>query len=416
MKLGVIADDLTGAADTGVQFRKWGFSVGVQIGLDALGSGPQRAEIIVVDTESRFDPPEEAYAKVREAAENLVSAGVDRIYKKVDSTLRGNLGAELDAAMDASGADMAFMAPAYPANGRTTVDGHQLIHGAPIGETEYAREMGVKEAHITTLVGAQSRRKIGQIGLETVRKGVEALRSRVDALKGEGVEIIVFDAAAEKDLSVIAAGARDVRTISGSAGLASELPPGLGLRSFKPVLSICGSTRSLARLQSGALTERLGCSSVEVDAIRVIEGGDSRAAEVERCVREASDALRSGVDVLIASAPEEESAERTFSFGLSRGLGEAEVRSKIERALATIASAILEKAAVSGVVLTGGATALQVCKALKVVEAEILDEVQPGIPLLSIAGGLKAVTKAGGFGGEDSLVEAVKYLRRMSSS
>lgn len=414
MRLAVIADDLTGASDTGVQFRKWGLSVEVLIGLDALGDASRRAEIIVVDTESRADPPGRAYEKVKKAADELVSLGVDQIYKKVDSTLRGNLGAELDAVMDASGADLAFIAPAYPDNGRTTVNGYQLIHGIPVNETEYAPEIGVKEAHIPTLIGLQSRRKVGQIGIETVRKGVEALKSRVEDLKREGAEVIVFDAVAERDLAVVARGARDVKTLCGSAGLASELPPGLGLRSVKPVLAICGSTRSLARLQAKALSERLGCTTVKVNALRVIEGGASYEAEAERCIREASDALRAGTDVLVASAPDEDSAERTLSFGLGRGIGEAEVRSRIEEALAMITLAVLKGVDVSGLILTGGATALQVCKALKVEGVEILEEVQPGIPLLALTERLKAVTKAGGFGGEASFVEAVKYLRRVS--
>lgn len=414
LRLAVIADDLTGAADTGVQFRKWGLTVEVLIGLDALRDAFRRADIVVVDTECRADLTEEVYRKVKEAAERLVSLGAEQIYTKIDSTVRGNIGTQIEAVMDAVDAEMAFIAPAYPANGRTTVDGYQMIHGTPVDETEYAEEMAIKEGHVPTLIRLQSRRNIDQIGLETVRRGLGALNRQVGALRDEGVEVIVFDAVSERDLAVIAGGARNIRTISGSAGLASELPLGLGLRSVKPVLSICGSTRSQARLQADALVERLGCSTVEVYALKVVEGGAPYKDEVERCIREVSGALRAGMDVLVTSAPEEDSAERAISLGRSLGLGEDEVRSRIEGALATIASAALEEVAVSGLILTGGSTALMICKALEVERVEILEEVQPGIPLLSLTGGLRAVTKAGGFGGEDALVEAVKYLRRVS--
>jgi len=95
-------------------------------------------------------------------------------------------------------------------------------------------------------------------------------------------------------------------------------------------------------------------------------------------------------------------------------MDEADIKSRIEEALAFIALAVLRNTEVSGIILTGGATALQVCKALKVERAEILNEVQPGIPLLALTGGLRAITKAGGFGSESSLVDAVKYLRRIS--
>ena len=410
----MIADDLTGASDTGVQFRKWGLSVEVLIGVDALRNASRRAEIIVVDTESRTDPPETAYAKVREAADMLVSLGVEQIYKKVDSTLRGNIGAELDAVMDATDVDLAFMAPAYPENGRTTVKGYQFINGTPINETEYALEMGVEEAHIPTLIELQCVRKVGQIGLETVREGVAAVEAMVEELKSEGVEVIVLDAVTEKDLAAIAKGAKQVKVLCGSAGLASELPLGSDLRSFKPVLAICGSTRSLARVQANALSCRLGCNIVKVDTLRLIEGETSHVNEVERCIDAASSALKSGTDVLITSAPEDESSATTISFGINQGMDEADIKSRIEEALAFIALAVLRNTEVSGIILTGGATALQVCKALKVERAEILNEVQPGIPLLALTGGLRAITKAGGFGSESSLVDAVKYLRRIS--
>jgi uncharacterized protein YgbK (DUF1537 family) len=126
------------------------------------------------------------------------------------------------------------------------------------------------------------------------------------------------------------------------------------------------------------------------------------------------EALINGTDVFVTSAPDEDSVQRTISYALDHGIDEAEVRIKVEEALAAIALRVIEGVEISGLILTGGATALKVCKALKVEGVEILEEVRPGIPLISLSEGLKAVTKAGGFGSETSLVEAVKYLRRLS--
>jgi uncharacterized protein YgbK (DUF1537 family) len=408
MKIGVVADDLTGALDTGVQFRGWGMSVAVQM-VEASSATARNAEVVVVDVESREDNSEEAYRKVFRATEGLRSKGAEIIYKKVDSTLRGNIGVELDAVMDASDVEVAFVAPAYPAYGRTTIRGIHLVNGKPLDETEY----GI-EAHIPTLIGNQSRRKIGLVGLETVRMGPETIEKEVSKLKDEGVEVTVFDSAAERDLQDVCKAAGGVEVFVGSAGLAFELPQGLGLRAALPTLSICGSPRALTRLQVAALVERLGCKMIELDASCLFDK-EEYLYEVERCVKEAGEAMISGKDVAVCSAFNEAAEEKALKLGESRGYVEAEIRARVEAALGTIASKALDEMPVSGLILTGGATALSVCSALEVEDFEILKEVEPGIPLLSLGDGLRAVTKAGGFGEEDVLINIVKYLRRTTA-
>ena len=408
MKIGVVADDLTGALDTGVQFRGWGMSVAVQM-VEASSATARNAEVVVVDVESREDNSEEAYRKVFRATEGLRSKGAEIIYKKVDSTLRGNIGVELDAVMDASDVEVAFVAPAYPAYGRTTIRGIHMVDGKPLDETEYRIE-----AHIPTLIGNQSRRKIGLIGLETVRMGPETIEKEVSKLKEEGVEVTVFDSAVERDLLDVCKAAGGVEVFVGSAGLASELPQGLGLCNALPALAICGSTRTLTRRQVSVLVERLGCVSIELDASCLFDKEDY-LDEVERCAKEAREAMLAGTDVAICSALREAAEEKVLKLGESLGYGEAKIRALVEAALGTIASKALDEMPISGLILTGGATALSVCSALEVGGFEILKEVEPGIPLLSLGDGLWAVTKAGGFGGEDVLINIVKYLRRMTA-
>ena len=408
MRIGVIADDLTGAFDTGVQFRAWGMGVEVVIGAD---SEMGEAEVVVVDTESRYDSVEDAYRKVRGVAEAMASSGVDVIYKKVDSTLRGNVGAELDAVMDATGSGLAFIAPAYPAHGRTTRNGLQLIDGKPIDATEYSDELGTGEANVQHILGGQSRRRIGAVNLETLRGGREAVHERLEDLREDGVEAVVFDAESEADLLNVLRCGREVDVFVGSAGLASELPHGLGLREVRPVLAIVGSTRALTRVQAGILRDRLGCAEIKVQVEPLIDGGE-HGREALRCADAAIGALANEVDVIVGSALEEGSPARAISYGRAHGVDEDEVRRRIEDCLGEIAATVLTRASVSGLILTGGATALKVINGLGSGSATIIEEVQPGIPLLELAGGLKAVSKAGGFGTEDALVEAVKKLRR----
>ena len=132
---------------------------------------------------------EDAFWRVNRATERLTKLGAEVIYKKVDSTLRGNIGAELDAAMSASKADFAFFAPAYPTYGRTTLAGKQLVDNNPVDKTEYADELCVKSADISSIISAQSKRKVGLIGFDQVKGGVESIKTSVEALRKEGVEV-----------------------------------------------------------------------------------------------------------------------------------------------------------------------------------------------------------------------------------
>lgn len=122
MELAVIADDITGALDTGVQFKKWGLNVEIFMDIEEIETS-ESTDIVITDTESRYDAPETAYDKVYSVAERLTRSGFDIIYKKIDSTFRGNIGAELDALMDVTKEDLVYLCPAYPLNGRTVKSG-----------------------------------------------------------------------------------------------------------------------------------------------------------------------------------------------------------------------------------------------------------------------------------------------------
>ena len=140
-RIAVIADDLTGANDTGVQFAKQGLKTIVLMGRD-FPSGTSDDDVVVMDSQSRSLTPAEAYREVAEMAAQVRDGRFHTVFKKIDSTLRGNIGPEIDAIMDTCGQDLAVVVPAFPKNGRTTVGGHLLVHGAPLETTEAARIPG----------------------------------------------------------------------------------------------------------------------------------------------------------------------------------------------------------------------------------------------------------------------------------
>ena len=135
----IIADDLTGAGDAGVQFAAAGLRTRT-LRDDWTPESLAGAEVVVVDTASRGLAAEQAYRRVAAAAARLQAAATQVVYKKIDSTLRGPLGAEIDAVLDACGLNLALVCPAYPANGRTLQDGVLLVGGIPVAETPAAAD------------------------------------------------------------------------------------------------------------------------------------------------------------------------------------------------------------------------------------------------------------------------------------
>ncbi len=152
-----LADDLTGAIEAGAQFAAAGAQAVVTIASAECGSNAA-PQVLVIDTESRHLPPEEAAARVYEPAHTALLDGIRMVYKKTDSTLRGNIGAELGALVRAgSGAPLVY-APAYPRMGRTVRGGRLYVEGMPVECTAFARDPldPVRESRIARVLAAQT--------------------------------------------------------------------------------------------------------------------------------------------------------------------------------------------------------------------------------------------------------------------
>jgi len=226
---GVIADDLTGAGDTGVQFSNAGLKTRIfldrrDISRDSL----EDVDVVVLNTESRRLKPKDAYDIVKEYASLLRDMGVKNIYKKVDSTLRGNIGYEIDAVMDAFDFEMSIMTPAFPANGRIVVGGFLLVNDEIVSRTPFANDptFPVKESNIVTLLSRQSRLKVAHLPIILVSQGKEAISNFLRERASEGFKLVLADALNEGDLMNIAMGGEGSGLklfYVGSAGLASAV-------------------------------------------------------------------------------------------------------------------------------------------------------------------------------------------------
>ncbi len=442
MKYAIIADDLTGAGDTGAQFARAGLRTRSLFG--DWGPGDiEGADALVVNTDSRPLGPEEAYAAVRKAAGALAETGFLPVYKKIDSTLRGPAGRELDAVMDAAGADLAVLCPAFPANKRIVRDGVLLVDGVPVAETALSRDPvnPVKESRIAAYIVGQSRRSVRELGRTVLDGGEAAVLSALLDFRGSGGGIAVCDAGGESDLALLARAALSLGPgviLSGSAGLALPAAEILADRAGRgrpggapagsagpvsvrtgarprPVVLAVGSVNPAARAQARTLIES-GARELRLDPAEIL--GARSPAEADAAAEvlglRARDALGRGGVVLIATPGDRSDVEAAQALGAGRGLSGAEVAAALARALAGAVRAAIRDVPDPGVAATGGDVARALMSVLGARAVDLLGEVSPGIPLCAIRGGerpgLLLVTKAGGFGAPEALEKAAALL------
>jgi len=412
---GVIADDFTGACDAGVQFRKRGLETVVLADVERLGDLQRELDLVVIDTESRDVSPETAYGKVRHALRELKKISAQLVYKKIDSTLRGNLGAELDATIDELRVEAVIVAPSFPAHNRTTVDGHLLVHNTPLERTEFARDAvnPLKESFIPKLLGRQTKRGIGHIGLRKVRSGVHPLECEIRRLVKQGYQIVVVDAETDEDLARIAGTVDSSVLPCGSAGLAEHIA---GLMTSRTRLLVVSGSMNSATLGQIAEVEKSGRAKVlELDLSGVLAEQGNLDVAVKDIVDEADRAVAGGKDVVITLARSEASVLELHELGKELGMSRNEVNERLGFILSESFRKVVVTHRFAGLVLVGGDTSIRMISALGASGVRLESEVLPGIPAGRILGGehdgMRVITKAGGFGDSHTLVKIMECMR-----
>ena len=390
MLIAFISDDLTGAADTGVQLVRAGYGTTVVFRNSPLPD-KDGLDAVALDTDSRSLPAGFAAKRVVEAARAVRDARI--VYKKLDSTLRGPVAAEITAALEATGRKTAVVAPAFPAAGRTTVGGVQLVRGTPVHETEFADDpkTPVRQGHLPTLL-ADAIPKVGALSVRNLappEKVVRALREH---------RCVVVDAERDEDLEALVRAVPDPSAVlwAGSAGLAGALgtvypgphandeplprPPARG------VLVVVGSLSGVVREQLRRLKDARGHATIPLTAAE--PGAVGNAAREVRAVL-----AEDGCAALCSNE------ERGSSEGVVEALAEA-------------VGFLSEGGSFDALVLTGGDTAAGVARRLGAGGIRLEGEIEPGVPVGTLIGPrpYRVVTKAGGFGGPGTLVKVVEEL------
>jgi D-threonate/D-erythronate kinase len=308
MPLTVLADDLTGACDAGTLFAG---KAPVPLTVWPTTRAPD-ADVRVIDLETRGASPAEAARVAREAA---AQAAGGRVFVKIDSTLRGPIGAVIDALMDATGAHGAVVCPAFPAQGRVVVERVLFVHGVAVAETPIAqdphfprpRRTGFSPSSTVDLVREQVTRPLSWIPLAQVREGRRALAARLTRLVGT---VAIADAETDADLDALVDAACALPApplLAGAAGLARALAAHLGVLAERTALPVAAHLLIVA----GSLhpSTRAQVEAARAAGLRVLATPGSpdtdRQAAAARLAVQARDALDAGdVDLVIVTGGE----------------------------------------------------------------------------------------------------------------
>lgn len=405
-QLAIVADDLTGAADSSACFAAAGYATVIPF----TGPPYPAADVIALSTESR---DLDAASAARLTGATISALAVDGqpprwVYKKIDSVLRGHPRDELLAALAATNERRALVAPALPAEQRTTVGGWQRVHGVPLEESVFGGP-GVS-GDLSVILGNERALPVHVLALQTVRRGPNELAQCLAQL---ATGIVVADAETESDLHALAGAiaGSGLRVLCGTAGLARTLAAVLPLtaavplpvaprRSGQPILVVAGSTHASTARQIAAL-ERGGAAMVPLTQEQI----DDRSCSMASATSAVTHHLAAGRTTVVT----------TIGLAPSAIGGRA-----VAARLAEIVSAPEMRAHLGGLVLTGGDVAAAVCTTLGASALWLRGEIAPGQPWGLLADGmlpgLPVATKAGSFGSDEALAASVGELMTVANA
>lgn len=395
IRLLIIADDFTGALDTGVQFAVCGAKtlVVTDTRYDFLNSD---SSVLVLNAETRHLSPEEAYRIVFRAVHSALEAEIPYIYKKTDSALRGNIGIELTAVMEGAKSDKMIFIPAYPKMNRITVNGIQYIDGKPLAESVFGKDAfePVEHSEISKIISKQSDTAV-------------VLHSGLDTPEDPGIH--VYDADSDKRMWEItnAIGIDRLQLTAGCAGFASVLPSMLGLIGRKPrlpqmvpeLLVICGSINPISREQLD-FAEKSGFNRIRLSPTQKLDPGWLDSVSCTQAVAQWMKQIRKNPCNIIDTNDAEDHQD-TINFSTLSGFDKTKLRKTIASAIGIILKKLLDNGLDATIMIIGGDTLIGAMQSIGVSELQPVCELAPGTVLSQFKYKMKkynVISKSGGFG------------------
>lgn len=406
MKLGVIADDFTGASDIALTLADGGMPTVQFVGVPA-GPAATGVEAGVVALKTRTCPVDEAVSQSLEACDWLLSQGCHQIVFKVcstfDSTDAGNIGQVSAALADLLQETVVVVCPAFPENGRSVYQGHLFVKDRLLSESGMENHplTPMTDPDLRRVLARQATWAIGHVPAATVMRGAAAISS---ALATGGKAMVIVDAIRDDDLIAIVRAAKDRRLLTGGSGIAIGLPANFG---YSPAALPWSGVAGPGAILSGSCSV---ATREQVSRYRQI----APARELS-----ARDVLENRITVtdLVAWVLQQDRPPLLFSSADPDVVTEAQQtygRDRVAEAFDTLfsdLSAALAEAGIRRLVVAGGETSGAAVSGLTAHTLEIGPKIAAGVPALKVSGrSLALALKSGNFGGPDFFAQALEIL------
>ncbi|MFM5029124.1 3-oxo-tetronate kinase [Aeromonas rivipollensis] len=415
MKLGVIADDFTGATDIAGFLVENGLSTLQLSGVPEHDGDLPRVDAVVISLKSRSCPAGEAVRDSLAALAWFQARGCPRIYQKYcstfDSTAAGNIGPVTDALLAALGQDFTLICPALPVNGRTVYQGNLFVGALPLAESGMRHHpiTPMQDSNLLRLMEGQGSGRAGLVPFATIDKGAAAIAGAFEQLAEDGVRYAVVDTLTEQHLLDIATAALHLPLVTGGSGLAIGLARQLGSGDLQGAREAGWPRGSRAVVLSGSCSEM-----TNRQVARYRQHAPALALDVARCLEDADYPAELAQWVLAQPLTPAPLVYATTSPGelarIQESHGQQAASDAVEHCFARLAQ-LLQGTGVDGFIIAGGETSSRITQALGVKAFHIGPQIAPGVPWVrAIDAPLSLALKSGNFGDEDFFDKAQEYF------
>lgn len=418
-KLVIIADDLTGALDTGVQFSKKNMSVAVTTDINCdFENEFNEMDVIVIDTESRHISKEQAKKRVKSAVSKFNREKVEFFYKKMDSTLRGNIGSELEGFMEGLGINELSFVPAFPSGKRTVKNGILYVNGVKLADTQFAQDIlnPVNDSYIPDIIGKQT-------DIKVLKSEIHNLVPNEDKENQER-KIYLFDSENIEEMAKIGRGLNDKKLLNftaGNAGFAEILTDYLNIEGKKPKISIddkrilfvCGSV-NITSLNQCRFAEKIGYISKSLNFNDIISEKYSSSRNYMADREYFKMKLEAHEKLLLKTSSSDDVIKIALEYSKRNNIPMETLTLNIAENTGKLVSEIVKDKKIQNLIVFGGDTLMGILKNIGCRYIVPVAEILPGIVFTKAVGKeftVNVITKAGGFGEEDVVQKIEKFIR-----
>ncbi|MBW5457117.1 type III effector Hop protein [Clostridium sporogenes] len=424
----IIADDLTGANATGVLIKKLGLKSVTLMNSLKKDDLEKSYDTVLYSTDSRGVEKEDAYERVYQATEFFFNSNVNVYGKRIDSTLRGNIGSEIDGMLDAlPKGTIAAVVPAFPDANRQAVGGYLLVNGKALENSDAAKDgkKPINSSIIEKLVKEQSKYEVASIYFEDIKEGCENLQKKILKFYDQGKKLIIFDALDNDDLEIISKALINtkIKFISVDPGpfTAEVIKQHVVLdkeskKDKNKVLMSIGSITDTTRAQLERISKDRDIFKIDINARAILSDVNTKHKEIDRVTNEVIEnkdlydvfciVLDSLYEEVRINLDEEAKKQNTTKEFLSQIMNTA---------VAEISYRIMKEIkSIKGIFSSGGDISVSISRKFNSAGLELLDEVMPLAAYGKFIEGefpdMKIVSKGGMVGKEDGMELCVDYL------